>query len=260
MDNATSMVAAANRTLLRRGGLDPNSCAKLALNMVNASDPFLGREDIRTVIIVLYSTIIAIGSAGNGLVILTILLKPEMRNLRNYFILMLATSDFIMCTITVPFTMKTVLQTFWEYGPWLCKIVTGAQACNVFVSTFSITAISLDRYFLITFPTNVNMQRYAVVGSFALVWAISIGMAVPYFLSTSLHSIFLPDQAYILWKSCGLDYSVCSEDDTGWFTSVGRQVNCLKTIWLKWMQNKLFNFRYTRLDVLFFSTFCLSQA
>lgn len=88
---------------------------------------------------------IAFGSIGNLLTIAAVCRNPQMRTVRNFFILNLALSDFFICTVTAPITLYTVLFVFWPFGTASCKIVGSLQGFNIFLSTFSIAAIALDR-------------------------------------------------------------------------------------------------------------------
>ncbi|KAI1732033.1 7 transmembrane receptor (rhodopsin family) domain-containing protein [Ditylenchus destructor] len=97
-------------------------------------------------IIVAYSLAIAFGAIGNLLTMVAVLRSSQMRTVRNFFILNLALSDFFICTVTAPITLYTVLYMFWPFGTALCKIVGSLQGFNIFLSTFSIAAIALDRY------------------------------------------------------------------------------------------------------------------
>lgn len=97
------------------------------------------------IIIAAYALVISLGVFGNLMTIVAILRNKQMRNVRNFFILNLALSDFFICTVTAPITLYTVLYMFWPFGTTLCHIAGSLQGFNIFLSTFSITAIALDR-------------------------------------------------------------------------------------------------------------------
>jgi neuropeptide Y receptor len=61
------------------------------------------------------------------------------------FVLNLAISDLTLCIFSIPFNAYKTLRHLWIFGGFLCKFAPFFQASNVFVSTFSITAIALDR-------------------------------------------------------------------------------------------------------------------
>lgn len=155
----------------------------------------------RLLAIILYSFVSCFGALGNLLVVIAVIRNSQMRIPRNYFIINLALSDFLMCTITVPFTAYMALNTFWNLGELSCKFVSMAQGINAFVSTMSITAIGMDRYWVIIFPTKINQQRLVILTCFALMWTVSVAFALPLFYATEVNTREL----------CGKELSVCSE-------------------------------------------------
>uniref|UniRef100_A0A1I8IX65 G_PROTEIN_RECEP_F1_2 domain-containing protein n=1 Tax=Macrostomum lignano TaxID=282301 RepID=A0A1I8IX65_9PLAT len=86
--------------------------------------------------------------SANGLVMLTVCRNRAMRTARNLFIFNLALSDFILCLFTQPLNLLRLFPDYisWEFGELLCKVVNTLTGLNMFVSTFSITAIALDRF------------------------------------------------------------------------------------------------------------------
>jgi hypothetical protein len=63
--------------------------------------------EVGYVIIMAYSLVIALGLFGNTLTIITILSKRHMRNVRNFFILNLAISDFFLVSVNATTTLYT---------------------------------------------------------------------------------------------------------------------------------------------------------
>ena len=99
-----------------------------------------------TILIIAFTFFATFGTAGNGLVCFVIARKPHMRTPRNIFILNLALSDLTLCVFTQPLNLYLLIQTQWNLGSFMCKLVTMFQGTNVFVSTISITAIAMDRF------------------------------------------------------------------------------------------------------------------
>uniref|UniRef100_A0A915J1G8 G-protein coupled receptors family 1 profile domain-containing protein n=1 Tax=Romanomermis culicivorax TaxID=13658 RepID=A0A915J1G8_ROMCU len=114
-------------------------CKNFEDKVARLSDSF--HSYMRPLAISLYSIVASLGAGGNFLVILSVICNPQMRVPRNYFIISLASSDLLMCTITVPFTMYNTFNTFWNLGEITCRSVSALQGVNLFVSTMSITAI-----------------------------------------------------------------------------------------------------------------------
>lgn len=156
-----------------------------------------------------YSIVIVFGALGNFLTILVVVLNPNMRTTRNYFILNLALSDFFVCTVTAPITLYTVLYVFWPFGTMMCKVAGSLQGFNIFLSTFSIAAIALDRYVLVIFPTKRERQRKLSLLFFCLIWLISLILAIPLLIASDLKDIYVdPD--------CRIDIRICHEQNEIW--------------------------------------------
>ncbi|XP_062561343.1 neuropeptide F receptor [Armigeres subalbatus] len=161
------------------------------------------------ILIVLYSILIIFGATGNSLVVMAVARKPQMRTARNMFIVNLAVSDLLLCLVTMPLTLVEILTKYWPMGrlPFLCKSIGTLQATSIFVSTISITAIALDRYQVIVYPTRDSLQRMGAIVILTGIWIISLVLASPMFITRRLihYDVNLP--------SLGIDYiSYCIED------------------------------------------------
>jgi neuropeptide Y receptor len=160
-------------------------------------------------LIFVYSVLIIVGAAGNSLVVCAVARKPAMRTARNMFIVNLAVSDLLLCLITMPLTLMEILTKYWPLGryPFVCKMLGTLQATSIFVSTISITAIALDRYQVIVYPTRENLQKLGAVVILTCIWVAAIILASPMFFWRTLkhHDIHLP--------SIGIEYiAYCLEE------------------------------------------------
>ncbi|XP_037077138.1 neuropeptide F receptor-like [Pollicipes pollicipes] len=202
-------------------------------SMAGVDDDFLDRLSMnRSVgdgafytIIILYAHLICFGAIGNGLVVLAVLRKATMKTARNMFILNLAVSDLLLCLVTSPLTLVEILSRYWPLGAgtdFLCKLFGGLEAVSVFVSSMSITAIALDRYQVIVYPTRQSLQLAEVCIILGCVWSLATLLASPMFVVRELehHAINetvvgLPDTFDYCVESWGVErgrayYSVFS--------------------------------------------------
>lgn len=99
-------------------------------------------------LIAAYACLILIGSLGNVLVVTAVVRKPQMRTVRNVFVVNLAVADLLLCLVTMPLTLMEIVTVYWPLGDNAigCKITGTLQGTSVFVSTLSITAIAVDRH------------------------------------------------------------------------------------------------------------------
>uniref|UniRef100_A0A914VTS2 G-protein coupled receptors family 1 profile domain-containing protein n=1 Tax=Plectus sambesii TaxID=2011161 RepID=A0A914VTS2_9BILA len=140
--------------------------------------------------IAFYALVCSFGSLANLFVICCVLRLPHLRNLRNYFIVNLAVSDLLMCTVTAPATLYLTLNLFWPFGDFTCQLVACIQAVNTFVSCLTLVAIAMDRFLLMLFPTKWGFQpTMAPLGFYAVVWVLSLCVAAPYFFAVSAEDV-----------------------------------------------------------------------
>ena len=97
------------------------------------------------IIIFIFALLIILGFFGNALVICTVVINKHMRTPSNLFTINLAISDLTLCIFSIPFMTYKALKHTWIFGNFMCRMTSFYQASNVFLSTFSITAIAIDR-------------------------------------------------------------------------------------------------------------------
>uniref|UniRef100_A0A6P7FAM2 Neuropeptide F receptor n=1 Tax=Diabrotica virgifera virgifera TaxID=50390 RepID=A0A6P7FAM2_DIAVI len=141
-------------------------------------------EPAYTVLIVMYCFLMIMGALGNTLVIVAVVRKPAMRTPRNMFIVNLAVADLLLCAITMPLTLMEILTKYFPLGNnlFVCKIIGILQATSTYVSTISITAIALDRYQVIVYPTKESLQQFGATLILLLIWVVALLLAMPLFV------------------------------------------------------------------------------
>ncbi|XP_073963098.1 neuropeptide F receptor isoform X2 [Choristoneura fumiferana] len=152
-------------------------------------------EPTRGLLLTFYGILVVIGAAGNALVVISVVRKPAMRTVRNMFIVNLAVSDALLCCVGTPLTLMELLTKHWPLPDWpsLCKACGAIQAISIFVSTISITAIALDRYQLIVYPTRRGLQTMGALITMFFIWATAFTLASPLYIFRNLktHNIGL---------------------------------------------------------------------
>ncbi|KAL0860873.1 hypothetical protein ABMA27_009411 [Loxostege sticticalis] len=111
-----------------------------------------------------------------------------MRTARNMFIVNLAVSDALVCCVGTPLTLMELLTKHWPLPDWpsLCKACGAIQAISIFVSTISITAIALDRYQLIVYPTRPGLQTMGALITMFFIWVTAFTLASPLYIFRNL--------------------------------------------------------------------------
>ncbi|KAF8784902.1 Neuropeptide F receptor like protein [Argiope bruennichi] len=155
-------------------------------NLLKRLQPYMNNRAIDDgpliVLLIIYVILIVAGATGNGLVCAAVARKPAMRTARNIFIINLAISDLILCLFTMPFSLVEIMMKFWPLGVLPCKLVAGLQATSIFVSTISITAIALDRYKVIVYPTQETCRPLRVFFTIFCIWLVALLLASPLFV------------------------------------------------------------------------------
>lgn len=155
-------------------------------NLLKRLQPYMSNRAIDDVslitLLIAYVILIVTGATGNGLVCIAVARKPAMRTARNVFIINLAISDLILCLFTMPFSLVEIMMKFWPLGVLPCKLVAGLQATSIFVSTISITAIALDRYKVIIYPTQDTCRPLKAFLTIFCIWLTALILASPLFV------------------------------------------------------------------------------
>ena len=82
---------------------------------------------------------------------------------RNIFIASLALADLILCVFNMPLTLILTLTKSWPFysDSWIfCKSILTLQAVTVFLSSFLITLIALDRRHFILNPSKKQVSTH----------------------------------------------------------------------------------------------------
>ncbi|XP_015232153.1 PREDICTED: 5-hydroxytryptamine receptor 2B [Cyprinodon variegatus] len=119
---------------------------------------------------------------GNILVILAVSLERKLQNATNYFLMSLAVADLLVGLLVMPIALITVLyNSRWPLPDFLCPIWLFLDVLFSTASIMHLCAISLDRYIAIKRPIQHSQykSRAKALAKIALVWLISIGIAIP---------------------------------------------------------------------------------
>ncbi|XP_069188492.1 RYamide receptor-like [Procambarus clarkii] len=138
-------------------------------------------------IYVFYIAILVFAVLGNSVVVYVVCSSAKMRTVTNYFIANLAVGDLWMAIFCVPFSfLSTLILKYWPFGGHLCVAVNYLQAVSVFVSAYTLVAISLDRYLAIIYPLRPRMTRFQAKVIIAVVWILSLATTLPVAVYSSL--------------------------------------------------------------------------
>ncbi|XP_077999611.1 G-protein coupled receptor 54-like [Glandiceps talaboti] len=116
-----------------------------------------------------------IGIVGNSLVVFIVLRNRKMRSVTNLYIVSLAMTD-IMFLLFCGVTTTTMPITDWLFGDFMCRFVAYMQHVTVQATCGTLTALTMDRYRVITKPLK-SMAKRTIRKTTLLIAVIWIGSA-----------------------------------------------------------------------------------
>ncbi|CAD7685905.1 unnamed protein product [Nyctereutes procyonoides] len=121
------------------------------------------------------------GLAGNSLVLFVICRHKQMRTVTNFYIANLAATDVTFLLCCVPFTALLYPLPAWVLGDFMCKFVNYMQQVSVQATCATLTAMSVDRWYVTVFPLRAlhpRTPRLALVVSLGI-WVGSATVSAP---------------------------------------------------------------------------------
>ncbi|XP_052120550.1 QRFP-like peptide receptor [Frankliniella occidentalis] len=103
-----------------------------------------------------YCLIMLLGLAGNALIIFTTQRYRRMQSTTNVFLSSLAVADLLLIIVCIPVKLAKLMSFTWEAGYFLCKFVHYMQNVSAMCSVFTLTAMSIERYYAIIHPMRVK--------------------------------------------------------------------------------------------------------
>lgn len=135
---------------------------------------------LQIIFCIFYAIVFVLGIVGNVLVCYVVFRNRAMQTVTNYFITNLALSDILLCILAVPFTPLYTFLERWVFGLPLCHLVPYAQGCSVYISTLTLTAVAIDRFFVIVYPFQPRMKLSVCIGIIVSIWVFALLVTLPY--------------------------------------------------------------------------------
>ncbi|GIY07623.1 probable G-protein coupled receptor 83 [Caerostris darwini] len=143
-----------------------------------------------SLIIAFYGLIILISIFGNLLVCNIVARNAKMRSSTYVFIANLALSDFMMTVLNIPFNVARILLNDWPFGSFMCSFVPLVQITSVYVSTFTMTCIAVDRYRIISKPLEPRLRSIQALKIVTCVWLLAIVLSLPHAIFNRIETVF----------------------------------------------------------------------
>ncbi|XP_028374848.1 galanin receptor type 2 [Phyllostomus discolor] len=130
----------------------------------------------------LFALIFLVGTVGNTLVLAVLLRGGRAISTTNLFILNLGVADLCFILCCVPFQATIYTLDGWAFGWLLCKAVHFLIFLTMHASSFTLAAVSLDRYLAIRYPLHSRELRTPrnALAAIGLIWGLSLLFSGPY--------------------------------------------------------------------------------
>ena len=138
------------------------------------------REELGTEYFVLAPTlgiIMLLAIFGNMTLIVTICRTSSLRTRTNMFILNLACADVGVALLCMPFSIITSFTRDWIFGDSLCQLNGFMNILFEVSSLFTLTAISIEKYFSIVKPMAVVITTRLAWTMVATTWLTALVLA-----------------------------------------------------------------------------------
>ncbi|KAL6437056.1 hypothetical protein ACFW04_004986 [Cataglyphis niger] len=113
-------------------------------------------NDGHLVTIVTYSILMIISAAGNiSVLIMTIIKKRKSKSRINTLIMHLAIADLLVTFLMMPLEIGWSITVSWEAGDAMCRIMAFFRMFGLYLSSFVIVCISIDRYYAVMRPLQI---------------------------------------------------------------------------------------------------------
>ena len=161
------------------------SCTNITSNItsLNLSDYELPDEilfsDRNVITLILYCILFVVAASGNLTVFITLCRNKDTKERVNLYILHLATADLIVTFVMMPMEIGWNATVDWRGGDALCRILMFFRVFGLYLSSFVLVVISLDRYFAILHPLSLNEAKRRGKMMLVVSWVFSVIASSP---------------------------------------------------------------------------------
>ncbi|XP_002730476.1 QRFP-like peptide receptor [Saccoglossus kowalevskii] len=133
-------------------------------------------EQIFLMVVFVISMTLAV--VGNVLVICVLTFGTRGWTELNIFLINLSLADLTMAIFCMPFTFPTIMKGHWIFGDVMCPVVLSLQQVSICVSIYTLTAMSVDRYYAVLYPFKLRVTKNRAKYVVCLVWLVSISLSL----------------------------------------------------------------------------------
>ncbi|XP_032681188.1 gonadotropin-releasing hormone II receptor-like [Odontomachus brunneus] len=133
--------------------------------------------------IITYSILMVISATGNiAVLIMTIIRNQRSKSRINTLVMHLAIADLFVTFLMMPLEIGWSITVSWEAGDAMCRIMSFFRIFGLYLSSFVIVCISIDRYYAVMRPLQILGVHRREKITLILAWVGSILCSFPQIL------------------------------------------------------------------------------
>lgn len=128
--------------------------------------------------ITVYSVLMVISAIGN-ITVLTVLIRRRMRGSSRIEIMLthLAIADLLVTFLMMPLEIGWAATVSWRAGDTMCRVMAFFRTFGLYLSSFVLCCISIDRYYAVLKPLSISENRGKIM--IAIAWFCSCLCSAP---------------------------------------------------------------------------------
>lgn len=217
-DIKTDLYILNNKTMCDRFNYD-NTTNMSVSNIVNVYVVVDGKST-QMILTIYLGILAAVGSIGNMALIKYIVLQKQVTTHR-IFLLGLAVSDFLVCSVTVPFEIIDLEHSYTFHSTEACKVFRSLNYVFIFTSILMLISLSLDRFLRVCKPMFAQISPKRAIRVILINIGIAITFAWPNLLFYGVRQIHLSN------NSTGYDCTTAEEYESTTQILIYSTVLCL---------------------------------
>lgn len=148
-------------------------------------------SDSSIISIIVYTVLMVISGIGNILVFWTLYKRRSRQKSRiNMMIMHLAIADLCVTFLNMPMEIAWKATVFWRAGDAMCRIMAFFRIFGLYLSSFILICISVDRYAAIKYPLRIQQAHRRGKWMVILSWAFASACSAPQVSPISLTHIY----------------------------------------------------------------------
>lgn len=151
----------------------------LELNTTAAEESLEDLTRIRWAPLVTYIILFLLGGPANLYRFITLIVRYPKLSRFNKLVFQLVIADLIVTWIIIPTEIFWRLTNVWYGGDILCRLLQICRALGLYLSSFVLVCISVDRYYAVAHPLESLKTRKRNKVMFISVWTLGLLFSLP---------------------------------------------------------------------------------